>query len=219
MCCIVTSRLPSTISTGTSSLTRTRDPDASGPLRSRRRLVPKVQLPVPLFILLQSHSMSSSTPTMLTHVARRLFLPLVLCFIVILAINLPKITTIPSVRQTWSPVQIQGRWKSVRASFGLPPLPDFVHLPAANIPSSSGAPAHAARFDLRRKRSIEEALERSKPPQLRFAADALRDQSVPLHRMAAFFRAVALSEKQITVEQTRARQKIHAGVQKGQRRP
>lgn len=123
--------------------------------------------------------------------------------------------------------RIEGRWKEVRASLGLPALPDIVRFPhthLARIPSPLSSPSgsefkskptRASRFDLKRKRAFEAAQSQSQSqsqtPMLHFASDALREQSVPLRQMAASFRAVALAEKGIAVEQSRLARLVKQG--------
>jgi hypothetical protein len=154
--------------------------------------------------------------------ARRFALPFALFLIIILARHL-----LPTMLKLASPAPrfqkqfyIQGRWKPIRASLGLPPLPDIDNFPQnphliPSVPSTS----RMSRFDLRRKRSIEANAQSAKPLQLRFAADALRQPSVPLGHMAASFRAIALAEKGITMEQARARLQKQGQTQDSQRRP
>ncbi|KAJ7118760.1 hypothetical protein C8R44DRAFT_878313 [Mycena epipterygia] len=67
----------------------------------------------------------------------------------------------------------EGRWVDVRRSLRLPPLAAHAK-PRSNMPPLS-LPM-ASRFDLKRKRALEESLSAAnaqQPPQLYFAADAL----------------------------------------------
>ena len=103
------------------------------------------------------------------------------------------------------PPCVQGRWKSVRASLGLPPLPDRV-LPSALIPAgTSSAPPHtlvlsrlaiASRFDLKRKRSLEELSSRTVVP-LFFAPDALERRSISLEEFLGSSHAPLAERQQI----------------------
>ncbi|KAJ7090335.1 hypothetical protein B0H15DRAFT_800273 [Mycena belliarum] len=68
---------------------------------------------------------------------------------------------------------VEGQWAAVRHSLGLPPLSapakTSYKLPALALQASS-------RFDLKRKRGLEQPLLGDAPPQLYFAADALLDE-------------------------------------------
>jgi hypothetical protein len=78
----------------------------------------------------------------------------------------------PPSHSTNRNLRAEGRWKLVRASIGLPPVSDLIHIKPQNplaLPLDS-------RFDLRRKRSIEEQELRTVP--LYFAPDALEPRSV-----------------------------------------
>jgi hypothetical protein len=78
----------------------------------------------------------------------------------------------PPSHSTNRNLRAEGRWKLVRASLGLPPVSDLIHIKPQNplaLPLDS-------RFDLRRKRSIEEQELRTVP--LYFAPDALEPRSV-----------------------------------------
>ncbi|KAF7353666.1 hypothetical protein MVEN_01051500 [Mycena venus] len=77
--------------------------------------------------------------------------------------------------------RVEGRWAAVRHSLHLPPLAAHAkprsNLPPLSLPISS-------RFDLKRKRALEESAPRpfsfadvDAPPQLYFATDALADVS------------------------------------------
>ncbi|KAJ7491258.1 hypothetical protein FB451DRAFT_1389973 [Mycena latifolia] len=74
-------------------------------------------------------------------------------------------------------VRAEGQWPAVRRSLGLPPL-------AAHVKASNKLPPLAlrvpSRFDLKRKRALEEKepLLGDAPPQLYFAADALLDEII-----------------------------------------
>ncbi|KAJ7168297.1 hypothetical protein C8R43DRAFT_983856 [Mycena crocata] len=76
-----------------------------------------------------------------------------------------------------SRLRAQGRWVAVRRSLNLPPLPEHAK-PSSNIPPLA-LPVNS-RFDLKRKRALEESLSFSfadvdAPPQLFCASDALDD--------------------------------------------
>lgn len=112
---------------------------------------------------------------------------------------------------------IQGQWKEIRASLGLPPLPDIIYFPPSAPSQLLPSLPRMSRFDLKRKRSLENAARSTKANQLRFTADALVDPQTSLEQMAASFRAIALAEKENIAEQTRAR--LGRNGPKDQRRP
>lgn len=162
---------------------------------------------------------------MFTLAARRLVLPLLFVLVIFLTVNAANRTQ--ATRFAEHNIKIQGRWKDITASYGLPPLSDLVNFPAA-IPQLPHhiihkAPARrsrASRFNLRIKRSLEEAAEKSKPPELHIVSETKSEDGVPLDRMAASFRAIALAEKQTASDQAKGRQNRtkHAGIRKGQRK-
>jgi hypothetical protein len=92
---------------------------------------------------------------------------------------------------------IEGRWKDVRASLGLPPLPDTVINPSAAILTPS-TPLRTekltSRFDLRRKRAEADLRSQSR---LHLAADVRDAPRVSVQALAASFRRVAAAEKEI----------------------
>jgi hypothetical protein len=154
----------------------------------------------------------------IVRATRRFALPFALFLVILLARQILPTSLNLTTSTSWlkHQVHIQGRWKSVRASLKLPPLPHVVKFP----PNISTMPLSlTSRFDLKHKRSLEAATQKSKPPQLYFATDALDQPSVSIDRMAASFRAVALAEKGIAMEQARARLQRQGQVQRGQRRP
>ncbi|KIM87505.1 hypothetical protein PILCRDRAFT_815030 [Piloderma croceum F 1598] len=138
---------------------------------------------------------------------RRFALPCALFLIIILARHLLpaslKLTTSTSWLQ--HEVHIQGRWRPVRASLKLPPLPHIITFPPNSNSISTAPLSRMSRFDLKRKRSLEAATQKFQPPQLHFATDAVEQPRVSTDRIAASFRAVALAEKGIAMEQARAR--------------
>jgi hypothetical protein len=77
-------------------------------------------------------------------------------------------------------IRVEGRWAAVRHSLHLPPLAAHAN-PARKLPPLS---LHiSSRFDLKRKRALEESAPRpfsfadvDAPPQLYFASDALADE-------------------------------------------
>ena|ERR1700691_3128239 len=158
----------------------------------------------------------------IVRIARRFALPFALFLIIILArhilpTNLKLTTRTPPLKKQ---LHIQGRWKPIHASLGLPPFPHVVNFPqSVDTMSPSVPPSRMSRFDLKRKRTLENAAQKDKPPQLYFAADALQQPSVSIERMASSFRTIALAEKGIAMEQARARLQRHGQTQRGQRRP
>jgi hypothetical protein len=159
----------------------------------------------------------------ITRPARRFVLPFILFLIIILTRHLLLMnldfTILSSASRLQTRVHIQGRWKSIRGSLGLLPLPEFVSFPQSPVIESSIFLSRTSRFDLKRKRSLEATAQKSKLPQLHFANDALVQPSVPLDQMAASFRAIALAEKGIAMEQARARLQTQGQRQRGRRRP
>lgn len=104
-------------------------------------------------------------------------------------------------------MRIEGRWKEIHASFGLPSLPDLITFPIlsnALLASSSTKTDRKSRFDLKRKRSVEAA----RNLQLFFASDIINDLGIPLQQMAASFHSVALAEKEQMEEQMRGHAQI-----------
>jgi hypothetical protein len=91
---------------------------------------------------------------------------------------------------------IEGRWKDVRASLGLPPLPDTINPSVAILPPSiSLRPGKLpSRFDLRRKRAEADLQGQSK---LHLAADVRDSPRVSVQALAASFRRIAVAEKEI----------------------
>ena len=155
--------------------------------------------------------------------ARRFVLPLTLFIVVVLVRHLPtKSLQTTSNFQLKNQIHIEGRWKHIRASLGLPPLPDIISFPPgsnSDIPTITQVPpTRMSRFDLKRKRSIELAAKESKHSQLHFADDAMKEQSASLEQIAASFRAIALAEKGIAIEQARARLVRQGQVERGLRR-
>ena len=96
---------------------------------------------------------------------------------------------------------IEGRWKAVRASLGLPPLPDTIN-PSAAIPPPLSPPSPSlrtgkltSRFDLREKRAEGALWSQSR---LHLAADARDVPRISLEALAASFRRIAAAEKEMT---------------------
>ncbi|KAG1736810.1 hypothetical protein EDB19DRAFT_1637548, partial [Suillus lakei] len=82
---------------------------------------------------------------------------------------------------------IEGRWKAVRASLDLPPLPDTIN-PSAAIPPPS-PPLRTgklpSRFDLRRKRAEADLQSKSR---LHLAVDVRDAPRISVQALAASFR-------------------------------
>ncbi|KAG0706531.1 hypothetical protein DFH29DRAFT_772926, partial [Suillus ampliporus] len=91
---------------------------------------------------------------------------------------------------------IEGRWKAVRASLGLPPLPDTINSPAVIPPSSPPLRAGKLplRFDLHRKRAEADLQSQNR---LHLAADVRDAPRVSLEALAASFRRIAAAEKEM----------------------
>lgn len=127
---------------------------------------------------------------------------LFLCFIVILILAhlLLRLSTDCLYAYRQPELRVEGRWKAVRYSLGLPPLPDRIKLPhgpqAPSIP-----PRITSRFDLKNKRAAELAA----PAQLFFSPDALQEQSLTNEELLESFYAVALREKENAAEVWRVR--------------
>lgn len=170
------------------------------------------------------HQFNSMATYTIAHTTRRFVRVLLFAlflFIILACRLLPtKMISTVSNSQLKRHIYIEGRWKSLRASLGLPPLLDVISFPSdSNFIPATLPPTRASRFDLKRKRSIELATQKINNPQLYFATDALKEQSVPLERMAASFRAIALAEKGIAIEQARTRLMRQGQVQRGPRQP
>lgn len=173
---------------------------------------------------MEGHRFTSMATYTVARTARRfIFLFALFLFIILTCYLLPtKMMPTTSNSQLKRQIYIGGRWKSVRESLGLPPLPDVVSFPSNSnfiIVTPSESLSRSSRFDLKRKRSIELASQISSSPLLYLAADALEEQSIPLARMAASFRAIALAEKGIALEQARARLLRQGQSQRSPRRP
>ncbi|KAJ7273117.1 hypothetical protein C8J57DRAFT_1316800 [Mycena rebaudengoi] len=100
--------------------------------------------------------------------------------------------------------RVQGRWKAVRHAVGLPPVKLRSKLPPLSLPMTS-------RFDLKRKRALEESMKFSfddmnPPAQLYFAADALDEDNVISEEAPNTFR-MAMARTGTT--QTRERDEEH----------
>jgi hypothetical protein len=159
---------------------------------------------------------SAHMPSHTTHVtARRL--AFLLSFILFLALfsrtifprKMPTTGRPTSQNIVHSP--LDGRWRAVRASLGLPSLSG-----AILIPSSTPLPPSRviSRFDLRkRKKSASRPV--AEPVQLYFSSDALDEPKVSLEQLADSFRAIALAEKEAAGRKTR--EKVLA--QRTRRRP
>lgn len=155
--------------------------------------------------------------------ARRIVLAIACIFIILfLTARLLLVTPKGTARQRAmvTPHRIGGQWKEIRASLRLPPLTDVVYFPsdpdAPLVPHTN----RMSRFDLKRKRSTEATAQKSRLPQLHFAADAHENPSVSLQTLAASFRAIALTEKSIAGQgQAKIRIENHGKLQRGQRRP
>ncbi|KAG1768622.1 hypothetical protein EV702DRAFT_1035541 [Suillus placidus] len=91
---------------------------------------------------------------------------------------------------------IEGRWKDVRASLGLPPLPDTINPAAAILPPSTPPRTGKLplRFDLRRKRAEADLQTQGK---LHLAADVRDAPRVSVQALSASFRRIAAAEKEI----------------------
>ncbi|KAG2075871.1 hypothetical protein BDR04DRAFT_1068813 [Suillus decipiens] len=90
---------------------------------------------------------------------------------------------------------IEGRWKDVRASLGLPPLPDTIN-PSTAILLPSTPPRTGkltSRFDLRRKRAEADLRSQTR---LHLAADVRDAPRVSVQALAASFRRIAATEKE-----------------------
>ena len=128
-------------------------------------------------------------------------------------------STSPSISppKTGHLLRIEGRWKAFRTSLGLPPVSDhvFVASDPVSLSSVSAAPRRGSRFDLRRKRALEES-ESSLPVPLYFSKDALEEPSLTTDQIIRAFRAVALTEKEIAADH--ARWRVPEPVRKTQRR-
>lgn len=141
------------------------------------------------------------------NAARRFAVASALFVIVLVARHLfpTKILSAGTAAPILSSYRIEGRWKVVRASLGLPQLPDIIYFPANSDHPSRYISIRASRFDLKRKRSLESEKQMHKTPRLYFATDALENSSVSLERIAASFRDIALVEKAATSELQRIR--------------
>lgn len=104
-----------------------------------------------------------------------------------------------SLPQQW---RIEGRWKSIHASLGLPPRPGSINIP---FPSTPLDIPRASRFDLKRRRAIEDSLLSRAQVQLYFSPEALEGPSVSLEALTKSFLAAALVEKETVEERTRER--------------
>lgn len=108
----------------------------------------------------------------------------------------------PRARSSSNHAVIEGRWKAVRASLGLPPLPDTINPSAASaIPPPLSPPSPLlrtgklpSRFDLRQKRAEGVLWSQSR---LHLAADARDTPRISLEALAASFRRIAAAEKEI----------------------
>ncbi|KAG2048790.1 hypothetical protein BDR06DRAFT_962252 [Suillus hirtellus] len=91
---------------------------------------------------------------------------------------------------------IQGRWKDVRTSLGLPPLPDIINQPAAVLPPSTSHRTGKlpSRFDLPRKRAEADLRSQNR---LHLATDVRDAPRVSVQALAASFRRIAAAEKEI----------------------
>ncbi|KAJ7724176.1 hypothetical protein DFH07DRAFT_971289 [Mycena maculata] len=91
-------------------------------------------------------------------------------------------------------LRAEGRWVAVRRSLHLPPPKLTYKIPSLSLPAAS-------RFDLKRKRALEESLSFSfadvdAPSQLYFAADALLDKTVSHQQILEGFRVILAEEKE-----------------------
>ncbi|KAH7910630.1 hypothetical protein BJ138DRAFT_1008461 [Hygrophoropsis aurantiaca] len=96
-------------------------------------------------------------------------------------------------------IRIEGRWREVRASLGLPPLPDTIDRRLASLPHPNKI---TARFDLRRKRA-EATLHH--PPDLYLASDTKDTPVMSLQSLAHSFHEIAQAEKELAIIQARLR--------------
>jgi hypothetical protein len=138
----------------------------------------------------------------------------ILILIIMLSRNLLPTAQNPSISTSVSSAQylrVQGRWKAVRASLGLPPISDHVRV-ASNL--TVVKLQRDSRFDLKRKRALEESESHTIP--LYFSPGALDKPSLTTQQLSEAFRAVALTEKQNAAE---ARQRAQKQGRKTQRRP
>ncbi|KAK7035753.1 hypothetical protein R3P38DRAFT_2908873 [Favolaschia claudopus] len=116
-----------------------------------------------------------------SHKPRRSMQPTVIVVGILLVMLLPHPLVLLLAQSSNPPEparsRIQGRWAAVRQSLHLPPLSAHVKL-RSNLPPLSLHPS--SRFDLKRKRSLEESVERpfsfadaGPPPSLYFATDTI----------------------------------------------
>jgi hypothetical protein len=136
----------------------------------------------------------------------------VLLLVLVLVLPAKFLSSTSSWRQE---VYIDGRWKAVRSSLGLPPLPDTIIFDHPSVSIDIRVPATAARFDLKRKRAEYVAMDER--AQLHFSADALHEPSISHERLLESLHAITLSEKENASEQRRA--STHQQGQRNRRRP
>lgn len=97
-------------------------------------------------------------------------------------------------------VSVEGRWKAVRDSLGLPPLSDQMTIssnstkPYISPPPRRLVPESPSRFDLKRKRS-EFLAQKQKPVELYFAAD-VETPGEDSSSLLASLHAIVLVEKE-----------------------
>lgn len=113
-------------------------------------------------------------------------------------------------RNSWNEshvVRVEGRWKGVRESFGLPALPDRVKFKSSSQAAAFALPARASRFGLRYKRDLELSThDADAPTQLFFTSDALQDTVMSYEQLSNSFHSIALLEKEM--EQNRQKQAL-----------
>ena len=110
---------------------------------------------------------------------------------------------------TGSYLRAEGRWKVIRASLGLPPLSDRIRIPATPASAfqqpTTPLSLTASRFDLRRKRSIEERESRRTVP-LYFAPDALEPRTISLEEFFKSSRVDVVADMVPTVQEMGTRE-------------
>jgi hypothetical protein len=151
------------------------------------------------------------------HSNRRIALAVTLTFFFILSLsrNFLGRGSLPTSKLPALAVsRIDGRWRAVHSSLGLPVLPDMI--PVAPPPPPPPAPRIViSRFDLRKRKRDSTA----KPiQQLYFTSDALEEPSLSLEQLSKSFLAVALTEKGIEGNKFRE-QEQRRGAQRNERRP
>ncbi|KAF9265770.1 hypothetical protein L218DRAFT_117666 [Marasmius fiardii PR-910] len=104
-------------------------------------------------------------------------------------------------------IRIQGQWKHVHQSLGLPPLRDEIVLPLKNVASPSPPPPSAAlrtrffRFNRRGIKDTTQTVAVAVLPELHFAEDALQERSLSYKELQETFRLDILKEKKEAEEE------------------